>query len=390
MMTDLVDSLAYAPAVALLGARQVGKTTLADQLAQSRDSIYIDLESPRDREKLADSEFYLSTHEDRLVILDEVQRAPELFQVLRGLIDQGRKRGKRSGRFLLLGSASAELLRQSETLAGRIAYLELSPLDVLEVEPADQRTLWLRGGFPDSFLAANDARSLDWRANFIRTYLERDIPQMVPRIPSTTLARFWTMLAHNHGGLFNAAELGRSLALDGKTVGRYLDLMVDLMLVRRLTPFHANVGKRLVKAPKVFVRDSGIMHALLGIADLESLLGHPVVGASWEGFAIQNLIATAPPHAVATFYRTSAGAEIDLLLDIPGKGLWAVEAKLGLSAKPRRGFHEAIKDLQPTRSFLVNSGTERYRISPDVEVIGLRELASLMVSGTTTSATPGE
>ncbi len=380
LIADLADRLSYVPAVALLGPRQVGKTTLADQLGESRPSIYLDMESPRDREKLADPEFYLAQHEDKLVILDEVQRAPELFQVLRGLIDQGRKRGKRAGRFLLLGSASADLLRQSETLAGRIAYLELSPFDVLELEPYAQQALWVRGGFPDSFLAERDSRSMDWRTNFIRTYLERDIPQMVPRIPSTTLGRFWTMLAHNHGGLFNAAEIGRSLAMDGKTVARYLDLMVDLMLVRRLTPFHANVGKRLVKAPKVYVRDSGVLHALLGIGDSEALMGHPVAGASWEGFAIQNLIATAPERASAAFYRTSAGAEIDLLLDIPGKGLWAIEVKLGLSAKPGRGFHEACKDLQPTRRFLVNSGTERYALSAEVEVIGLRELAATLAA----------
>ncbi len=226
-----------------------------------------------------------------------------------GLIDQGRRRGKKSGRFLLLGSASVELLRQSETLAGRIAYIELSPLDVLEVPPEKHSQLWVRGGFPESFLAANGSRSLIWRQDFIRTYLERDIPQLGPRIPATTLHRFWTMLAHVQGGMFNAAHLARGLAVDGKTIARYLDLLVDLMLVRRLQPFQANIGKRLVKSPKVFVRDSGIVHALLNIESHEELLGHPVVGASWEGFVVENLIAAAPPDAAPLFYRTAAGRD---------------------------------------------------------------------------------
>ena len=288
------DRLDHLPAVALLGPRQAGKTTLAHAIAAKRKSVYLDLESPLDREKLFDPEFYLSGHEDDLVVLDEVQRTPELFATLRGLIDQGRRRGKKSGRFLLLGSASADLLRQSETLAGRIAYIELSPFDVLEIPRGSHEQLWVRGGFPESFLADDDLRSLIWRQDFIRTYLERDIPQFGPRIPAATLHRFWTMLAHAQGGLFNAAHLARGLAVDGKTVARYLDLMVDLMLVRRLQPFQANVGKRLVRSPKVYVRDSGIVHALLNIADRESLLGHPVSGGSWEGFVMENLIEAAP------------------------------------------------------------------------------------------------
>src|SRR5262245_46985363 len=267
------DRLSQQPAVALLGPRQAGKTTLAQEIAQDLPSAYLDLESPLDREKLADPTFYLSEHEDDLVIVDEVQRFPELFATLRGLIDQGRRRGKKSGRFLLLGSASADLLRQSETLAGRISYIALSPFDMLEV-PADLgRQLWVRGGLPESFLADDDSRSLIWRQDFIRTYLERDIPQLGPRIPAITLYRFWTMLAHVQGGLFNAAQLARGLAVDGKTIGRYLDLLVDLMLVRRLQPFQSNIGKRLVKSPKVYVRDSGIVHALLNIGDYEALLG---------------------------------------------------------------------------------------------------------------------
>ena len=370
--------LSHLPAVALLGPRQVGKTTLAHVIAEGRKSVYLDLESPLDREKLADPTFYLSEHEDDLVILDEVQRMPELFATLRGLIDQGRRRGRKAGRFLLLGSASPDLLRQSETLAGRIAYVELAPLDVLETPVAQQNRLWVRGGFPESFLADSDARSLIWRQDFIRTYLERDIPQIGPRIPPTTLHRFWTMLAHVQGGLLNAAQLARGLAVDGKTIARYLDLMVDLMLVRRLQPFQTNIGKRLVRSPKVCVRDSGVVHGLLNIGDHEALLGHPVVGASWEGFVMENLIAAAPEGTVPMFFRTAAGAEIDLLLDVPKDGLWAIEIKLGLSARPEKGFFIACEDLKPARRFVVNSGSERRKIDADTVGIGLHELARML------------
>ncbi len=374
------DRLGHLPAVALLGPRQVGKTTLAHALAEGRRSVYLDLESPLDREKLSDATFYLSGHEDELVILDEVQRAPELFATLRGLIDQGRRRGKKAGRFLLLGSASADLLQQSETLAGRIAYIELPPLDVLEVGADMRRELWVRGGLPESFLADDESRSLIWRQALIRTYLERDIPQLGPRIPASTLHRFWTMLAHVQGGLFNAAQLARGLAVDGKTVARYLDLMVDLMLARRLQPFQANIGKRLVKSPKVYIRDSGIVHALLNIGDYEALLGHPVSGASWEGFVIENLIAAAPRQTVPLFYRSGAGAEVDLLLEIPKHGLWAINIKLGLSARPKKGFFIACSDLKPARQFVVNSGTEGYFINASTAAIGLRELAEMLAA----------
>jgi len=277
-----------------------------------------------------------------------------------------------------LGSASADLLQQSETLAGRIAYIELSPFDLLEVPEDGHTRLWVRGGFPESFLADEDSRSMIWRQDFIRTYLERDIPQLGSRIPPTTLRRFWTMLAHVQGGLFNAAQLARGLAVDGKTVARYLDLLNDLMLVRRLQPYQANIGKRLVKSPKVYVRDSGIVHALLNIEDHEALLGHPVSGTSWEGFVIENLIGVAPQRTAPLFYRTSAGAEIDLLLEIPKHGLWAIEIKRGLSARPRKGFFLACEDLKPSRRFLVNAGAERYGIDAGTEVIGLREMAGTL------------
>ncbi len=368
--------LAEYPAVCLLGPRQSGKTTLAHEIAAGAESTYLDLESPADRAKLSDAELYLTDHESRLVILDEVQRVPELFQSLRGLIDRGRRRGRAVGRFLLLGSASLELLRQSgETLAGRVAYLELGPLDILEVESERRDRLWVRGGFPDSFLAASESASLRWRDNFIRTYLERDVPQLGPRIPAETLRRFWVMLAHSQGGLLNATSLARGLGVDGKTVARYLDLMVDLLLVRRLSPWHKNFGKRLVKSPKVYVRDSGITHALLGLADKEAVLGHPVVGHSWEGFVIENLLAVAPQGSDANFYRASGGAEIDLLLKLPGRKPWAIEIKRNLDPRPRKGFYNACVDLKPEARFVVYPGTERFPIAQDIEAISLAGLA---------------
>lgn len=371
------------PAVALLGPRQSGKTTLALEVAHTMRSVYLDLESPADRARLSDPVLYLSDHEDKLVILDEVHRVPELFQGLRGLIDHGRRRGRRSGRFLLLGSASMDLLRQSgETLAGRIAYLELSPLDVLEVGERDQDLLWIRGGFPDSFLADDDVRSLTWRENFIRTYLERDVPQLGPRIPVETLRRFWVMLAHVQGGLLNASSLARSLGVDARTVSRYLDLMVDLLLARRLTPWRQNVGKRLVKAPKTYLRDSGIVHALLGLESKEAVLGHPIVGPSWEGYAIETLLAVAPDRTDASFYRASSGAEVDLVLTLPGRGPWAIEIKRSLSPRPRRGFHSACEAVSPEAKFVVYPGRERYRIAHDIEVIGVADLAKEVARAT--------
>ncbi|MDD4933919.1 MAG: ATP-binding protein [Methylacidiphilaceae bacterium] len=363
----------------MLGPRQAGKTTLAQQIGEGRPSVYLDLEDPADREKLADAALYLAGHEDKLVILDEVQRAPELFQTLRGLIDKGRQRKIKTGRFLLLGSASIDLLRQSgESLAGRIAYVELGPFNVLEADGDAHEKLWIRGGFPDSFLAETDKASAIWRENFIRTYLERDIPQLGPRVPAETLRRFWTMLAHVQAGTLNAAQLARGLGVDGKTVARYLDLLVDLLLVRRLPPSHVNVGKRLVKSPKVYVRDSGIVHTLLGLDHRDAVLGHPVAGGSWEGFVVENLLSAAPERVNASFYRTAAGAEVDLVLEMPGGSLWAVEIKRGLRPTLDKGFHHARETLKPARSFVVYSGEERYPKGEGVEVIGVRDLTSLV------------
>ena len=384
-LQTILKRLDQFPAVALLGPRQVGKTTLAEAVSAERESIYLDLETQSGRERLSDPADYLYGHEDKLVILDEVQAMPELFRELRGLIDRGRSRGKRVGRYLILGSASMDLLRQSsESLAGRLAYVELEPIDVLEIPRHDRDNLWLRGGFPDSFLAADDPASALWRDSFIKTYLERDIPLLGPRIPAETLRRFWTMLAHTQGQLLNAAQLARALAVDGKTIARYLDLMVDLLLVRRLQPYHANVRKRLVKSPKVYVRDSGLVHTLLGLDDREAVLGHPVAGGSWEGFVIENILRSAPERTFATFYRTAAGAEIDLLLEMPNRGLWTIEIKRGLTPTLERGFHHAREDLNPDRCFIVYSGDERYPRAEGVEAIGLEELCR-----TVTRAGPG-
>lgn len=376
LVSSLTSALAEIPAVALLGPRQVGKTTLALELARTQPVLYLDLESATDRAKLSEPEAYLAQHADKLVILDEIQRTPQLFSSLRGLIDAARRRGQGNGRFLVLGSASIDLLKQSsESLAGRIRYLELGPLDAGEVGTARLDPLWLRGGFPDSLLANSDAASLRWRMDFIRTYLERDIPQLGPRIPAETLRRFWTMLAHSQSGLLNAAALARSLAVDGKTVASYLDLLVDLLLVRRLMPWHGNVRKRLVKAPKVYVRDSGLVHALLGIRDREALLAHPVAGASWEGLAIESLIAAAPHGSEAHFIRTAAGAEVDLLLQLPGQSApWAIEVKRGLTPKVERGFHLACDEVQPERRLVVCGGAERFPLAGNIEAVSLAGL----------------
>lgn len=378
LLPALTSALDEVPAVALLGPRQAGKTTLALEVAARRPAVYLDLESETDRAKLSEPELYLAQHEDVLVILDEVQRAPQLFRSLRGLIDAGRRRGRGKGRYLVLGSASIDLLKQSsESLAGRIRYLELAPLDGGEVGRERLDALWLRGGFPESLLAASDAASLRWRTDFVRSYLERDIPQLGPRIPAETLRRLWTMLAHQQGGLLNAAALARALAVDGKTVAAYLDLLVDLLLVRRLPPWHGNLRKRLVKSPKVYVRDSGLVHALLGIGDREELLAHPVAGGSWEGLAIESLIAAAPDGTEASFFRTAAGAEIDLLLKLPGRRkAWAIEIKRGLAPKLERGFHLACDAVRPERRSVVYGGLERFPLAEGVEAIPLVALCA--------------
>ncbi|HSM77433.1 MAG TPA: ATP-binding protein [Bryobacteraceae bacterium] len=391
-LRKLWDLLSRFPAVALIGPRQVGKTTLAQSLEEEtgrRKAVYLDLELPSDRAKLADPELYFSAHENQLVILDEIHRAPEIFQTLRALIDRRRRQGKRSNQFLLLGSASIDLLKQSsESLAGRLGTLELTPFTVPEVvrpneTPARRQkktdALWVRGGFPDSFLAASDAASIEWRLAFIQTYLERDVPMLGPRIPAETLHRFWQMLAHDQGQLHNGARLAAGLGVSGQTVGRYLDILVDLLLARRLQPWSGNSSKRLVRSPKVYVRDSGIVHALLNIAGYEQLLGHPVTGPSWEGFVIENLLSAAPAGTNAYFYRSSNGAEIDLILDLGRKSRWAIEVKRSIShPHPSKGFYLACEDVQPARRLVVYPGAERYPIESATEVIPLEGAMDLL------------
>ncbi len=371
---EIVELLENSPAVAILGPRQVGKTTLAHEIAESYPSVYLDLETERDRAKLSDTGYYLRQHNDKLIVLDEIHKAPEIFQEMRGVIDENRRAGRKAGQFLILGSAAIDLLRQSgESLAGRISYSEMFPLNTREVGADMQQQLWWRGGYPDSFLSKNDRLSDVWRGNFIRTYLERDVPEFGPRISAERLRRFWTMLAHLHGGLLNSANLARSLEVDNKTITNYLDLLVDLLLVRRLEPWHANVGKRLVKSPKVYIRDSGILHSLLQIPNFEALLGNPKLGDSWEGYVIENIVSGLPTTVRPYFYRTAAGAEIDLVLDF-GHGIWAVEIKKTTAPKLTKGFHIACDDLKPARRIVVYGGDEAFRLKEGITAMPLIQL----------------
>jgi len=381
---EIGEQLRHYPAVALLGPRQVGKSTLAKRIAASWETapIYLDLEDSADLKKLSDPRAYFEANAGRLVILDEVQRAPELFAVLRGVIDRGRDSGQGNGQFLILGSASLDLLQQSsESLAGRIAYQELSgftPEEVPETGAATASSLWLRGGFPGSFLAKTDAASLDWRLNFIRTYLERDVPQFgARRIPATVLRRLWTMLAHSQGGQLNLTQLGGSLGISDNTTRNYIALLEDLLLVRTLRPWWAYVGKRLVKAPKVYIRDSGLTHALLGLSTLDDVLGHPVAGGSWEGFVIENLLSCLPTLASAWFYRTAAGAEVDLVIE-HGLRLTAIEIKRSTAPSVSKGFHIACDDIGAAARFVVYPGQERFPLGKGIEAISLPEMMALI------------
>jgi predicted AAA+ superfamily ATPase len=371
----LLRLLQQFPAVGLLGPRQAGKTTLA--FAQKEfypNALYLDLELPSAQRQLDDPEAFLMAHAQQLVILDEVQRMPDLFSILRGVIDQRRRMNQPSGQFLLLGSATGVLLQQSsESLAGRIAYVELPALQASEIfgaqaSVADLNTLWVRGGFPLSWLAASDADSMTWREVFITTYLEKDIPALGPRIPATTLRRLWTMLAHHQGELLDQSKLASALAISGQTVSRYIDLLCDLMLVRRLPAWHGNVGKRLIRSPKVYVRDSGLVHALLGLPHLDAVLGHPVAGSSWEGFVVEQLV-NAAPNAQASFYRTSNGAEVDLVLTFRNQQTWVIEIKRSSAPTVSRGFHQAAVDLGAARKLLVAPVEQTYPMKEHIEVV---------------------
>ena len=378
LATDLRDRLAFYPGVVLLGPRQVGKTTLALAIAAEHpDALVLDLERPADRAQLAEPELFLAQHRNRLVVLDEVQMLPDLFTHLRPEIDADR----RVGRFLLLGSASGGLLRQrAESLAGRVGYLELTPLLASEM-PSDLATLqqlWHRGGFPLSQLAPNDRLSYAWRQDFIQTFLQRDLPQMRVTIAANTLHRFWRMLAHLQSQLFNASQLGMSLGgASHTTIGRYLDLLVDTMMVRRLEPYLANVGKRLVKSPKVYIRDSGLLHALLNIASLSDLQGHPIVGASWEGFVVEQVRAHLPPGAEMGFYRTAAGAEMDIVVQT-GRRRLGIEVKFSSAPTLTKGFWQAAGDLVLDKVVVVAPVERRYPLKDGVEVVPVWRLPELL------------
>ncbi|WP_296533869.1 ATP-binding protein [Rhodoferax sp.] len=374
------------PAVVLLGPRQAGKTTLAIAEQKRRGSAYyLDLELPSAQRQLDDPETFFLAHRQQLVILDEVQRIPELFAVLRGIIDRRRRDGEPAGQYLLLGSASGVLLQQStESLAGRVAQFELSPFQAREVfsisaSASEMQSLWIRGGFPLSWMATDDAASLTWRDMFIATYLDKDIPALGPRIPTTTLRRLWTMLAHNQGELLDQSKLAASLAVNGQTVSRYIDLLCDLMLVRRLPAWSGNVGKRLVRSPKVYVRDSGIVHALLGLHNFDSVLSHPVAGASWEGFVIEQLIAAAP-QAQASFYRTSHGAEADLVLNFRNGQTWVIEIKRSCAPTVSKGYYLAANDVGATRKLLVAPVDSSYPMKEGVEVMNPLVAANLVAA----------
>lgn len=373
-MLRLKQALRRSPSVALLGVRQIGKTTLAKQLAKQQSSIYLDLEAAADLAKISDPAAFFKENSKKLIILDEIQRAPDLFVPLRGVIDGNRQRGKKSKQFLLLGSASVDLLKQSsESLAGRIEYLEMSGLNVLEANKKPISQLWLRGGFPDSYLAKNNNDAMMWLDNFIRTYLERDIPQMGFKIPATRLKRLWTMLAHSQGETISATKLANNLQVDAKTINSYIDILCNLFLLRRLNPYHSNVKKRLVKSPRYYVRDSGVLHRLLGIGDYNALLSNPVLGKSWEGFVIENIHSVLPQLCETYFYRTQAGAEIDLIIKMPNGDVWAVEIKYGTAPKLSKHFNQSCKDVGATHRFVIYGGDEEFPMGKDTRAIPLEK-----------------
>jgi hypothetical protein len=380
----LLEGLQTFPVVGLIGPRQVGKTSMARELAAKlgKGAVMLDLERPSDLAKLAEPELFLEPLADRLVILDEVQLRPDLFGVLRALVDAQR----RPGQFLILGSAAPALMAQSsETLAGRIEYLELAPLTLAEVsqpspEPGRETDLWCRGGFPDSYLARNDAQSMRWREAFVRSYLERDIPQLGIRVSAATLRRFWLMLAHYHGQLWNASTIAGSLGVSAPSVRHYLDILESTFMVRVLQPYSANLGKRLVKSPKVYLRDSGLLHTLLNLPSHDALLGHPVLGASWEGWVIEQILAQAPQGSHPSFLRTASGNEIDLLLELPGGQLCAIEIKHSAAPKLGKGFAEVLDALELKSGFVIAPVSEPFPLSQRATALPLSHIAEIFGS----------
>lgn len=362
--------LASFPCVALLGSRQVGKSTLAKRIISNiSNSLYLDLEDPRDLNKLNDPLAFLEANKDHLICIDEVQRLPEIFQIFRTYLDQN----NRPGQLLLLGSASKELIRQSsESLAGRISYIEISPFDANEV--SDLKRLWLQGGYPDSYLKDTEL-SFDWRINYIRTFLEMDIPALGIKIPAETLKRFWSMLAHLNGSLLNSAKLASSMGVSAPTIKKYLDILEGTFVIRQLKPFHTNTKKRLIKSPKVYIRDSGLIHCLLGIESYNDLLGHPVLGSSYESFIIESLLHQFPRYT-PSFYRSSSGAEIDLVLE-KGNNKIAIEIKSSANPGLTQGFFEAQKIIRPDRSFIIAPVDSPYPYKRDVWVYNLKDILKM-------------
>ena len=372
--------------VALIGPRQVGKTTLAHHVSAkwSSGSKYLDLENPADRRLLDDPIAYLSANADRLIVLDEIHRTPEIFQVLRGQIDERRRMGMKGGKFLILGSASVELLRQSsESLTGRISFVELAPLTAREVRGRDIEDvgglaagtdrLWLQGGIPPGYLHSDEGTSLQWRSDFIQLYLERDLPQFGFQVDTDSMDRFWRMIANDQGELLNAQRHARSLGVSGHTVTRYLDILHRLLMMRLLQPWYVNTGKRLVKSLRPYVRDSGVLHSLLGLRTMDDLRSHPVVGKSWEGFVIENLVSAAAGQAKPYFYRTGAGAEIDLVLEFAPGNCWAIEIKLSSAPTLEKGYVIAANDIGAERRILVHKGEELFPMRHGVEAMPLLE-----------------
>lgn len=383
----LIDSLRNMPVVVILGPRQVGKTTLALALARSavdKPIHYLDLELNSDLAKLDDAESYLRRFENQLLVIDEVQRKPELFPVIRALVDLRKRNGERAGHFLLLGSASRNLLQQSsESLAGRIRYLELNPFSVSELNINDPlgfnlEKSWFRGGFPDSYLAESETQSQNWRRDFISTYVEKDIPLFGPKVPATRMKRFWSMLAHYHGQQAVLTEIAKSLEVSHTTARNYLDILQDFFMVRQVHPWSGNTKKRLVKTPKVYIRDTGLLHSLLNISSFDQLLGHPVVGASWEGFVMENILNQLPANWTASYYRSSNQAEIDLVLEFGSKEVWGIEIKKSSAPTISSGFHRACEDIAATKKYVVYSGSDRFPMRGDIEAVGLIEFIGMI------------
>ena len=372
---ELESRIQNNPAVAILGPRQVGKSTLAKEfVAKKYKNIYLDLESPKDLLKISDPYSFLSQYTDQLVIIDEIQRKPELFQILRVLIDQTHTPSK----YLILGSASKKLIKQSsESLAGRISYMNLQGFNLLEIQPETQTdiiNLWLRGGFPKSYLSHSESISLQWRKDFITTYLELDIPQSGFRIPIEQFKRLLIMLAHYNGKLLNASELSKSLHLDSKTVQRYIDILSELFLIRKIFPLYVNIKKRLTKSYRIYFNDSGLLHSLLNIETYNQLLSHPIIGSSWEGFVINNILSILPNTIDFSFYRTIAGAEIDLVLKIKQE-TWAIEIKKSAEDfKISRGYHNACEDIKADRKIIIYGGNDRFPYKDKIEVMGTLQM----------------